>query len=95
MSLVRKEIEEYCKLNGIKDRKGFIEYLLKKGFFIEKYGLSPNGADSKSKFTENEGMQEVSEGEENINDSNVEGELKSEIKPKSTPKKVKIIKNKN
>ena len=37
---LHNEIKEYCKLNGLKMNE-FINYLIKKSFNIEKYGLSP------------------------------------------------------
>lgn len=36
-----KEIKSFCKLNEIKDVKGFIVKCLTNGFNIEKYGLYP------------------------------------------------------
>lgn len=41
-SSIEKEIEEYCKLNQIKNIKKFKDDLLQKAFYILIYGEKPN-----------------------------------------------------
>ncbi len=39
---LKKEIDDYCKLNDIKDVQEFVNKVLKDGFDIERYGLLDN-----------------------------------------------------
>lgn len=39
---LKKEIDDYCKLNDIKDVQEFVSKVLKDGFDIERYGLLDN-----------------------------------------------------
>ena len=74
-----EEIKEYCELNNIEDIDKEINRLLRIGFNIEKYGVSPFS------FVQTEKMKEyIDENpiKENIN--------KVEETPK---KKIRIIKN--
>lgn len=40
--MLKDEIDGYCKANKIKDVEKFIEKLIRQGFTIEKYGMTPD-----------------------------------------------------
>ena len=73
-----QEIKEYCELNNIEDIDKEINRLLRIGFNIEKYGVSPFS------FVQPEKMKEYID----------ENPIKENIKKEETPKKkIRIIKN--
>lgn len=78
-----KEIEEYCILNNITDIESKINSMLRTGFNIEKYGLTPFNLNSQPMIEE----KEVETIEEQPKHIEVE-----EVKKKPS-KRVRIIKN--
>lgn len=73
-----QEIKEYCELNNIEDINKEINRLLRIGFNIEKYGVSPFS------FVQTEKMKEYID----------ENPIKENFKKEETPKKkIRIIKN--
>ena len=73
-----QEIKEYCELNNIEDIDKEINRLLRIGFNIEKYGVSPFS------FVQTEKMKEYID----------ENPIKENFKKEKTPKKkIRIIKN--
>ena len=84
---IKTEIKQYCKANGIKDVDKFINYLLRKAFYIEKYGLTPQGTSNPQVEKENE----ANTGD--LSDSTKEDD-KVVKKPRKSPSKgIKIVKN--
>jgi hypothetical protein len=74
-----QEIKEYCELNNIEDINKEINRLLRIGFNIEKYGVSPFS------FVQTEKMKEY------IDKNPIKENIKKE---EETPKKrIRIIKN--
>ena len=63
-----KEIKNYCELNDIEDVDGLITKMLKKGFTIEKYGLTPTSPVIKKEVKVVEVKNETPEENNTIND---------------------------
>ena len=86
-SKLLSEIEEYCKYNDISDIEKEVNFLLRKGFNMEKYGSVPFYKEEQIKIPiiiENNETKNEIKSKDNKEDEKVE-------KPK---KRVRIIKNK-
>lgn len=82
-----KEIEEYCNINNISDVKKEINKILKIGFNVVKYGVSPFSFINEKKLTEY-----VKENPLKENDD-IKEEPVIETVEKQPKKKIRIVKN--
>lgn len=87
---IRSEIEKYCKANKIDDVDKFIDYLLRKAFYIEKYGLSPNDSPESGKPIEIETVNEPNTAV--LSDSNKKDDKVIKKTRKNPQKGIKIVK---
>lgn len=87
---IRSEIEKYCKANKIDDVDKFIDYLLRKAFYIEKYGLSPNDSPESGKPIEIETVNESNT--DVLSDSNKKDDKVIKKTKKNSQKGIKIVK---
>lgn len=87
---IRSEIEKYCKANKIDDVDKFIDYLLRKAFYIEKYGLSPNKSPELNEEIKVENVSESNSGV--LSDSNSKDDKVIKKSKKSSQKGIKIVK---
>ncbi len=89
--IISKQIEDYCKMNDIKDIKGFACRCASQGFAIVKFGMSP----SDNMERQSKGIKDIKEENPVINraiDKPSEKADKSHIEPLEVEKKVKVRK---
>lgn len=92
-----EEIEEYCKYNEIGDVEKEINKILRKGFNIIKFGVSPfrqdNEIQEEEKLKVVENVEDVTPKEKKVGrPRKVEEKEKQEL-PTQTKRKIRIIKN--